>query len=79
VTFVAAANTLSAGIRRGANNYSADQLDRLPCRPGLIQIGSEQIRYATVTGNDLEGVTRGVNGTHPCRASIWQRPSTAQR
>jgi hypothetical protein len=32
---------------------------------GLIQIGSEQIRYATVTGNDLEGVTRGVNGTLP--------------
>jgi hypothetical protein len=58
------ANTLSGGHRRGADRYPAHQLDELP-DSGLIQIGSEQIRYATVTGNDLEGVTRGVNGTLP--------------
>jgi hypothetical protein len=46
---------------------------------GLIQIGSEQIRYATVTGNDLEGVTRGVNGTICLPRTCLVRRSTAQR
>jgi hypothetical protein len=64
VTFVAAANTLSAGISAVQTIIPLTSSTGFP-PSGLIQIGSEQIRYATVTGNDLEGVTRGVNGTIP--------------
>jgi hypothetical protein len=64
VTFAAAANTLSAGI--GALDTVIPLTSSTGFPPsGLIQIGSEQMRYAQVTGNDLEGVTRGVNGTIP--------------
>jgi hypothetical protein len=64
VTFVAAANTLSAGISAVQTIIPLTSSIGFP-PSGLIQIGSEQIRYATVTGNDLEGITRGVNGTIP--------------
>jgi hypothetical protein len=64
VTFVAAANTLSAGIDAVQTVIPLTSSTGFP-DSGLVQIGSEQIRYATVTGNDLEGVTRGVNGTLP--------------
>ena len=64
VTFAAAANTLSAGISAVQTIIPLTSSIGFP-PSGLIQIGSEQIRYATVTGNDLEGITRGVNGTIP--------------
>jgi len=64
VTFAAAATTLSAGITAIQTTIPLTSSTGFP-PSGLIQIGSEQMRYATVTGNDLEGVTRGVNGTIP--------------
>jgi hypothetical protein len=64
VTFAAAANTLSAGISAVQLTIPLTSSTGFP-PSGLIQIGSEQIRYATITGNDLEGITRGVNGTLP--------------
>lgn len=64
VTFAAAANTLSAGISAVQLTIPLTSSTGFP-PSGLIQIGSEQIRYATVSGNDLEGITRGVNGTIP--------------
>jgi hypothetical protein len=64
VTFAASANTLSAGIAALQTVIPLSSSTGFP-PSGLIQIDSEQIRYATVTGNDLEGVTRGVNGTIP--------------
>jgi hypothetical protein len=64
VTFAAAANTLSAGISAVQLTIPLTSSTGFP-PSGLIQIGSEQIRYATITGNDLEGITRGVNGTIP--------------
>jgi hypothetical protein len=64
VTFDAVANTLSAGIDALQTTIPLTSSTGFP-PSGLIQIGSEQIRYATVTGNDLEGITRGVNGTIP--------------
>lgn len=64
VTFSAAANTLSGDISAVQLTIPLTSSTGFP-PSGLIQIGSEQIRYATVTGNDLEGITRGVNGTIP--------------
>jgi hypothetical protein len=64
ITFAAVANTLSGDIDAVQTVIPLTSSTSFP-DSGLIQIGSEQIRYATVTGNDLEGVTRGVNGTLP--------------
>jgi hypothetical protein len=64
ITFAAVANTLSGNIDAVQTVIPLTSSTSFP-DSGLIQIGSEQIRYATVTGNDLEGVTRGVNGTLP--------------
>jgi hypothetical protein len=64
VTFAAASNTLSSGISAVQLTIPLTSSTGFP-PSGLIQIGSEQIRYATVSGNDLEGITRGVNGTIP--------------
>jgi hypothetical protein len=64
ITFAAVANTLSGDIDAVQTVIPLTSSTSFS-DSGLIQIGSEQIRYATVTGNDLEGVTRGVNGTLP--------------
>jgi hypothetical protein len=64
ITFAAVANTLSGDIDAVQTIIPLTSSTSFP-DSGLVQIGSEQIRYATVTGNDLEGVTRGVNGTLP--------------
>ena len=64
VTFVAAANTLSGDITAIQTTIPLNSATGFP-PSGLVQIGSEQIRYATISGNDLEGVTRGVNSTVP--------------
>jgi hypothetical protein len=64
VSFSAAANTLSAGIDALQRTLSLTSSTGFP-DSGLVQVGSEQMRYASVSGNDLVGVTRGVNGTIP--------------
>lgn len=62
VTFGASANTLSADINTLQVTISLTSAAGFP-PSGLIQIDSEQMRYTGVSGNDLTGVTRGVNGT----------------
>jgi hypothetical protein len=64
VTFSAAFNTLSANIDAIQDAIPLSSSTGFP-DSGLVQIGSEQARYASVSGNDLIGVTRGVNGTTP--------------
>jgi len=64
VTFAAVANSLSAGISALDTIIPLSSSTGFPAS-GLVQIGAEQIRYAAVTGNDLVGVTRGVNDTVP--------------
>lgn len=61
-TFSASANTLSADVDAVSTTLSLTDSTGFP-DSGLIQINSEQIRYAAVSGNDLVGLTRGVNGT----------------
>lgn len=62
VTFSAAANTLSGDIAADATTLTLTSSTGFP-ESGLIKINSEQIRYSSVNGSDLEGLTRGVNGT----------------
>ena len=64
VTFAASANTLSAGIDAIQTTVPLTSSTNFP-DSGLVQIGAEQIRYAALSGNNLVGVTRGVNGTIP--------------
>jgi hypothetical protein len=62
VTFSAAANTLAANVAASDESLTLTSATGFP-EAGLIKINSEQIRYAQVSGNVLEGLTRGVNGT----------------
>lgn len=64
VTFEASANTLASNITALDTTISLTSATGFP-DTGLIEINSEQIRYASVSGDDLVGVTRGVNGTTP--------------
>lgn len=62
VTFAATANTLAADVAASDESLTLTSATGFP-EAGLIKINSEQIRYAQVSGNVLEGLTRGVNGT----------------
>lgn len=62
VTFTAAANTLASDVDAGDETLTLTDASGFP-DTGLIKINSEQIRYAQVVGNDLQGLTRGANGT----------------
>jgi len=62
VTLAAAANTLAADVAAVDETLTLTSATGFP-EAGLIKVNSEQIRYAQVSGNVLEGLTRGVNGT----------------
>ena len=62
VTFTAAANILAADVDAEDVTVTLSDASGFP-DTGLIQINNEQIRYAQVSGNVLEGLTRGVNDT----------------
>ena len=62
VTFAAAANTLASDVSAVDETLSLTDASGFP-EAGLILINSEQIRYSEISGNDLLGLTRGVNGT----------------
>ena len=69
VTFTAAANSLSAGVSAIATTISLNSSTNFPSAGGRIKINSEVITYAAVSGNDLIGCTRGVDGTIPASHS----------
>jgi hypothetical protein len=62
VTFSAAANTLSAGISIIEDIIPLTSSTGFP-ESGRIKIDSEIITYASVSGNNLIGCSRGQNGT----------------
>lgn len=62
VTLSASANTLNGAIDDSVTTITLTDATGFPTQ-GLIEIDSEQITYAGVTGNDLTGCVRGVNGT----------------
>jgi hypothetical protein len=62
VTFSAAANTLAAACLIGDTTVQLTSSTGFP-ETGVIQIDSEIIRYAAISGNNLTGLTRGYDGT----------------
>ena len=62
VTFSASANTLSAGIDDITTTIPLTNSSGFPSS-GIVQIGSETISYALVSGSSLQGCLRGINGT----------------
>jgi hypothetical protein len=63
VTFAAAKNTLSATISATATSIPLTSAASFPASGGHIKIDSEQMSYATKSGNTLTGVIRGLKGT----------------
>lgn len=54
--------TLTAGIDDLVTTITVDDVSELPTA-GYIQINNEVIQYTGISGNDLTGATRGVDGT----------------
>ncbi|MGC4008865.1 MAG: hypothetical protein QM805_07740 [Pseudomonas sp.] len=61
-TFSTAFSTLNGGITASATSITLTSGSGFP-PSGLIQIGSEQIRYDNLSGNVLSSLIRGANGT----------------
>jgi len=68
VTFSASANTLSAAVAIVDTTISLTSASGFP-ESGRIKINSEVITYAAVSGNNLTGCIRGVDGTTPAAHS----------
>ena len=62
VTFSASANTLNASVAIVDTSVTLSSTSGFP-ESGRIKIDSEVITYAALSGNDLIGCTRGVDGT----------------
>lgn len=62
VTFAGKANTLSSSISATDTTIPLTSSTGFPAS-GTIQIGSETINYAAVSGNNLIGATRGAEST----------------
>ena len=62
VTFTGKANTLSSGITATDTTIPLTSSTGFPAS-GTVQIGSETINYAAVSGNNLIGATRGAEST----------------
>ena len=62
VTFLANANTLGADVSLLDTTITLSSSSGFP-ESGRVQIDSEILTYAALSGNDLTGCVRGVNGT----------------
>lgn len=73
VTFLTGFDTIASDVNSSQNTIPLSSATGFP-PSGLIQIGSEQMRYSGISTNTLTGVTRGVNGTtaasHTSGASV---------
>lgn len=61
--FATAFNTLSADINTTQQSLALTSAASFPPTGGVIKIGSEEIFYNQVSGDNLLGLTRGYNGT----------------
>ena len=68
VTFDASATTLSSGINDLVVSIPLTSTSGFP-ETGVVQIGTETISYAAVSGNTLVGCIRGFNSTEPATHS----------
>jgi hypothetical protein len=55
--------TLVANITANSSTFQMANVTYMPSNNGLVQIGSEQIRYSALTSNVATGLTRGFNNT----------------
>lgn len=62
-SFTAGYTTLSAGITLSSDVIPLTSAANFPAGGGFIQIGTEQIAYASKSGNNLTNCVRGINGT----------------
>lgn len=62
ITFSASSTTLSADVAVDATTIAVTSASGFPAA-GVVQINSETIQYAGVSGNTLTGCLRGINGT----------------
>ena len=62
VTFAAAANTLNGDVAAEDTTITLTSASSFP-ETGIVKINSEIILYASISGNDLTGLTRGYDGT----------------
>ncbi len=68
--FATAYSLLSSGISATATTIPVVSATTFPVTGGYIKIDSEEIRFASKSGNDLVGCTRGVNGTTAATHSV---------
>lgn len=61
--FSTSANTLSANLLVGATSLTLTSAASFPNSPGILLIDFEQIYYTSKSGNTLNGLIRGYNGT----------------
>lgn len=61
--FATAYNTLDGNINATQTILTLVDASGFPANGGYILIGAEQISYTSRAGNDLLGLTRGINGT----------------
>jgi hypothetical protein len=55
--------TLVANITANSSTFQMANVTYMPSNNGLVQIGTEQIRYNALTSNVATGLTRGFNNT----------------
>jgi len=67
--FSSAYSTLSADIDATQNTIPLTSAASFPPTGGIIKIGTEEIIYTDVVGNDLIGAVRGYNNTTPATHS----------
>lgn len=68
--FATAYSLLSSGITATDTTIPVVSATTFPVTGGYIKIDSEEIKYASKSGNNLVGCTRGVNGTTAATHSV---------
>ena len=58
-------STLSANMATVQATVPLTSATSFPLSGGVIKIGTEEMSYASISGNTLLGVNRGINGTSP--------------
>jgi hypothetical protein len=58
-----ATTLLSSDITEAQSSFDVDDASRFPSPPFIIQVASERMQVAAVSGNTLSSVTRGHDGT----------------
>ena len=69
--------TLVANITANSSTFQMANVTYMPSNNGLVQIGSEQIRYSALTSNVATGLTRGFNNTTAASHTVGANVASA--